>query len=179
MGLTSPPTPAKLIAGLLVFKPEENRERVLNRLETQFGPIDKVTGGHIFDKSTYYEKEMGRPLFRYFISFSTLVPPDSLPGIKLKTNEIESEFLNERGGRGVNIDPGILTLQNLVLATTKNYTHRIYLGRGIYADLTLIFQKGGYQPLPWTYPDYRVEETRDFFLAVREIYKNQMKGTPP
>ena len=179
MGLITPPKPAKLIAGLLIHRPENNRERLFKRLSEQFGPIDETAGGHIFDKTDYYEKEMGAPLHRYFISFEQLVPPDALPEIKLATNQMELEFLNEHGGRAVNIDPGILTLQNFVLATTKNYTHRIYLGQGIYADLTLIFQKGKYQSLPWTYPDYRDEETHDFLLAVREIYKNQIKGITP
>jgi hypothetical protein len=179
MGITNLPQPAKLIAGLLVSNPDKFMDQVNKRLVELFGPIEKITKRIPFDKSNYYEKEMGTSLFRYFLSFEALVPPDKLPGIKLKTNEIESELLNEHGGRSVNIDPGILTLQNLVLATTKNYTHRIYLGKGIYADLTLIFQKGAYRPLPWTYPDYREEATRTFFSEVREIYKEQLKGLHP
>ncbi len=179
MGIIKPPQPAKLIAGLLLAEPGKTRQPLLERLSKRFGPIDAISKEQLFEKSTYYHEEMGAPLFRVFLSFASLVPPETLPEIKLATNELETDFLNARGGRKVNIDPGILTLQNLVLATTKNYTHRIYLGQGIYADLTLIFQKGGYQSLPWTYPDYRDEETRRFFFEVREIYKKQLKGRHP
>ncbi len=179
MGLITPPRPVKLIAGLLIFRPEENKERLFQRLAERFGPIDKATSGRGFEETDYYEKEMGAPLMRYFIAFARLVFPDALPDVKRATNDLENEFSNGRGGRAVNIDPGILTLQNLVLATTKNFTHRIYLGKGIYADLTLIFQKGAYHPLPWTYPDYRNGQTRAFFLEVRETYKDQLKGITP
>jgi len=176
MGIINLPQPAKLIAGLLVSGPDKFMDQVNERLAERFGPIEKISNIILFDKSDYYKKEMGTPLYRYFLSLTPLYPPEALPDAKIATNEIESRFLNEEGGRNVNIDPGILTLQNLVLATTKNYTHRIYLGKGIFADLTLIYQKGAYHPLPWTYPDYREEATRTFFSEVRGIYKEQLKG---
>ncbi len=175
MGIAAPPPPAKLIMGLLLRDPEETRPLVFQELETIYGTTDHVTGITRFDKTDYYTREMGDPLYRLFISFHALVAPASLPDIKLATNDVESRFLHPEGGRRVNIDPGILTLQNLVLATTKNYSHRIYLGKGIYGDLTLLFQKGSYQPLPWTYPDYRDKTTRRFLFEVREIYKHQLR----
>jgi len=175
MGIASPPNLAKLIGGILISSPFEIKTLLFNRLKKRFGPMDMISREYTFDKTDYYTEEMGSPLFRYFVSFETLVPPETLPEIKLISNDIESEFLNEHRGRKVNVDPGILTLQNIVLATTKNYAHRIYLGKGIYGDLTLMFQKGQYSNLPWTYPDYRDEETRLFFRNVRDIYKNQLK----
>ncbi len=179
MGIAGLPKHVKLISGILISKPEDTRDKLFHTLSETFGPIDqKMIYGH-FDKTDYYKKEMGTPLYRYYLSFTSLVPPEKLPGIKLKTNAIETTFLNDHGGRQVNIDPGILTLQNLVLATTKNYTHRIYLGKGIYGDLTLIFQKGEYVPLPWTYPDYREKKVRAFFLEIRNRYKDQLKGASP
>ncbi|RTZ91466.1 MAG: DUF4416 domain-containing protein [Deltaproteobacteria bacterium] len=179
MGVITPPKPVKLIAGLLIARHEEILGNLLRRLSEEFGPIEKTSDGYIFDKSDYYKKEMGTPLYRIFISFANLVPPETLPEIKQSTNAIESEFPNDHGGRMANVDPGHLTLQNLVLATTKNYTHRIYLREGIFGDLTLIFQEGAYRPLPWTYPDYRDETARAFFLEVRNIYREQLKGIHP
>ncbi len=175
MGIATPPQPAKLIAGILLAAPDETKAPLFSLLEEKFGPIDRATPLAPFDKTTYYDREMGHPIYRVFLSFEPLVDPGTLPDIKRASNTLESAFLNEEGGRRVNIDPGLLTLQNLVLATTKNYTHRIYLGKGIYGDLTLIFRKGAYQSLPWTYPDYRDIETRNFLLEVREIYKAQLK----
>lgn len=175
MGIVKYPRPSKLIAGILLSNPTETKTPLFLYLEDKFGSIDMVSQKYTFDKTDYYTNEMGPHLYRYFISFEDLVPSEKLPEIKLATNEVESAFLNERGGRNANVDPGFLTLQNLVLATTKNYTHRIYLGKGIYGDLTLIFQKGQYSPLPWTYPDYSDDETRHFFFKVREIYKTQLK----
>jgi len=178
MGVVTFPPPSKLVMGLLLSEPEEIESFVIQKLEASFGPMDHTSDISRFDKTDYYTREMGQPLYRLFVSFRDLVSTGSLPEIKHATNEIENQFLHARGGRRANIDPGILTLQNLVLATTKNYTHRLYLGKGIYGDLTLIFQKGTYQPLPWTYPDYRDETTRRFLFEVREIYKNQLRETP-
>ncbi len=179
MGIVTFPKPAKLIAGVLLSNPDETKAPLFQRLERRFGPMDRVSEQSKFDKTTYYDQEMGHPLYRVFVSFRALVAPDTLPDIKLATNQMETSFPNETGGRRVNVDPGILTLQNLILSTTKNYTHRIYLGKGIYGDLTLIFQKGQYLPLPWTYPDYKDDMTRRFFFDVRETYKTQLKELEP
>ena len=177
MGIITSPPPAKLIAGLLLRDPKELKEPLFRELERAYGPTDYASDMYLFNKTDYYAREMGSPLYRLFISFVPLVEPDSLPRIKHVSNGIEGMFQNEMGGRRINIDPGLLTLQNLVLATTKNYTHRLYLGDGIYGDLTLMFQGGTYHPLPWTYPDYRDESTRHFLYKVRETYKAQLRET--
>ena len=118
---------------------------------------------------------MGWPLHRRFVSFRDLVPPEDLVDIKLKTNALEGKHLKERK-RVVNIDPGYISLERFVLATGKNYTHRIYLSRGIYADLTLIFRRGAFRALEWTYMDYADPETLSLFNEIRERYKRQLRG---
>jgi hypothetical protein len=149
-------------------------EAALGDLRERFGPTDRISGELPFDRTRYYAREMGWPLHRRFVSFRYLVPPERLVEIKLETNRVEQRRL-VRGDRRVNIDPGILSAERLVLATGKNYTHRIYLSRGIHADLTLMFQKGSFHPLPWTYPDYADPRTIQFFNEVREQYMMQAR----
>ncbi len=120
-----------------------------------------------FTYTAYYEREMGRDLHRQVCSFLRLVPVESLPDIKLFSNQLEIQ-LSQNGKRRINIDPGLLTEERAVLATGKNYTHRIYLRNGIYADLTLIYHKGAYEKLPWTYPDYQEATLLHYFGALRE-----------
>lgn len=168
------PDDVKLISS--VFSPREDLiEDVLARLEELFGPVDWKSPPVFFDRTRYYEREMGWPLHRRFVSFRALVRPDDLPDIKEKTNHIEERHLLDKG-REVNIDPGYICLERLVLATGKNYTHRIYLSKGIYADLTLIFNRGTFRPLEWTYRDYADPETITWFNDVRERYKRQIRG---
>ncbi|MCX7823530.1 MAG: DUF4416 family protein [Syntrophobacterales bacterium] len=165
MSVPKPPLPAKLFVGLLFSDAKKCREAIM-RLHEHFGSIDMVTQPRPFTESSYYDKEMGKPIFRSFLSFERLVSPQTLPEIKLFTNDLETSLAVE-GSRKVNIDPGILSEERLVLATGKNYTHRIYIRDGIYADLTLIYRRGGYQPLDWTYPDYRDPLLLHFLKVLR------------
>lgn len=166
--------PVKLICS--VFSAGEDLvETAIGGLERMFGPLDWKSGGLFFDRTRYYEKEMGWPLFRRFISFRDLIPSESIVEVKLGTNELEKAFVRE-GRRSVNIDPGYICMERLVLVTGKNYTHRIYLSKGIYADLTLVFQKGRFRPLPWTYRDYGDPLLMEQFQEIREKYKAQMRG---
>ncbi len=164
----------KLISSL--FSAHANLiDRVILEMEGLFGPTDWISPAFFFDRTKYYEKEMGWPLHRRFISFKTLVRPQDIVEIKWKTNALEKKE-SQRGKRKINIDPGYVALERLVLATGKNYTHRIYLSKGIYADLTLIFQRGSFSPLAWTYKDYGDPESIDYFNGVRERYKRQIRG---
>lgn len=172
MGEVKKPLPVKLFVGILVSEPE-CLVSVRRRLEEVLGPADLVSPLLDFVYTRYYEPEMGPDLKRQFWGFSRLVEPDALPEIKLFTNQVEREFAVD-GRRRVNLDPGYLALAKVVLATTKDYSHRLYLGRGIYGEVTLIYQKRAFHPLPWTYPDYRSEECHRFFLQLREIYRNQL-----
>ena len=167
------PDPVKLIAS--IFSPKEELiQEVINEMSLRYGPTDWQSPPMFFDRTRYYEREMGWPLHRRFVSFERLIRPEELVRVKLETNDLENRYLEE-GNRLVNIDPGYIGLERLVLATGKNYVHRIYLGKGIYADLTLVFKKGSYRPLEWTYRDYADPELIEMFNGIRQQYTEQLK----
>ena len=168
-----PPKPAKPIVGFFL-KERALAAEIVQALEAKLGPVDMVSPWLDFDFTTYYEKEMGASLSRRLVVFKTLVEQDRLASIKRMTNDIEARYLQE-GNRRVNIDPGYLLPERLVLATGKNFTHRIYIGQRIYADLTLIYQKGAFRTLPWTYPDYADRCLIDFLTLVRNKYMLDLK----
>ncbi len=158
-----------------LFSPEnELVEKVMGHLSDIYGEADWISPEIFFDRTRYYEKEMGWPLYRRFLSFKNLIPPEMLVKIKLKTNEIEKTYLKGEQRR-INIDPGYISLERLVLATGKNYIHRIYLQKGIYADLTLVFKRGGFEILDWTYPDYADPKMIDWFNTIRSQYLAQLR----
>lgn len=171
------PQPVKLIVGLL-YNDDDVQRQVLAILMKEFGPLDFVTRAEKFTYTSYYNGEMGMELLRQTCSFLDLVAQERLPDIKHFTNELEERFSLE-GKRRINIDPGLLTPERLVLATGKNYTHRIYLRDGIYADLTLFFQGGSFHALPWTYPDYRSPTLIPFLNALRQKVLFQQRGKLP
>lgn len=173
MSLPRPPAPAKLVIGVLL-KEQALFGELARRLAGRFGPPEMISPWFSFGYTSYYEREMGAPLLRRVAAFSELIAQDGLAAIKRTTNALEAEYRTEEGRR-VNIDPGYLLLERFVLATGKNFSHRIYIGEGIYADLTLLFQKGGFQPLPWTYPDYADRPLSDFLLRVRRRYAAELK----
>ncbi|MBI5519456.1 MAG: DUF4416 family protein [Desulfovibrio sp.] len=147
-------------------------------LVRRFGPVDYKSGLLPFDHTGYYEEELGRPLFRRILGFERLLPLDGLPGMKLATNALEKAHARPSGSRRVNLDPGVLTLERLVLASGKNFTHRVYLGQGIWADLTLIYSKReGWVTLPWTFPDYATEDMQRRLTALRSLYKTAIEGS--
>jgi len=154
-------------------------------LGTCFGPVDYRSVHIPFTFTTYYEPEFGRNLVRQFLAFERLVDPGRLAAIKVLTNELE-ERLGELGRRRVNLDPGYMSEAKLVLATTKNHSHRIYIGQGIYAEVTLSWRDRDWRAWPWTYPDYQSEAYLDVLRTIRGIYCEQirvlgLKGrvTPP
>jgi len=163
----------KLISSLFSSE-EELIEKIIKQMEEYFGALDWVSETLVFDRTRYYAKEMGWPLYRRFISFSRLITPDSIVDAKLMTNTIENEHLADRRRR-INIDPGYISSERLVLATGKNYVHRIYLAKGIYADLTLVFHAGTFKPLAWTYPDYADEKAIGYFNMVRNRYAQHLR----
>jgi len=174
MGRPKEPPPSKLIMSL-IFSNDAVLDRGLHELRQAFGEVDFMSPRLPFNFTDYYEKEMGRDLFRHFITFGQLIPMASLPDIKNRTNQLEDKLAAPNGERRINIDPGYLCLGHLVLATTKAYTHRPYLREGIYADLTLIFRGKSYQPLEWTYPDYRQQEIISLFNQLRQRYGDTVR----
>lgn len=173
MSIPNEPDDVKLLTS--IFSPEKKLiEEVIERMGSLLGPVDWKSPWMFFDRTRYYEKEMGWPLHRLFITFQNLIRPEHLVDIKIKTNNLEMEYLYE-GRRRINIDPGYISLERLVLATGKNYTHRIYLSKGIYADLTLVFNKGSFRPLDWTYKDYAGNQLIEYLNQEREKYKKSIR----
>ena len=168
------PPPAKLVASIL-GNADKNILKTGERLEREFGPVDFLSDVQSFEWSDYYGPEMGKPLVRRFIGFDRLVGADRLSEIKLLTNDLEQLF-SVSGKRAVNIDPGFLTQGSLVLASCKDSGHRIYLGKGIFAELTLVYQNRSYRPVPWTYPDYACEEVIAYMHQIRRRYGQQLKA---
>lgn len=140
-------------------------------LQETFGDVLMETPPLAWDYSDHYKDEMSGPLFRRFIFFEDFIEPGSLAGTKVTTNEIELT-LSTGGKRNVNLDPGYLTPAKIVLASTKDYSHRIYLKEGIYAETTLIFskEKGRFIPNINTYNDYRDDRNLKYFLLARELF---------
>ncbi|MCM8797587.1 MAG: DUF4416 family protein [Candidatus Omnitrophica bacterium] len=165
--------PVKLICGF-IFKENEILEKAKTILKRKFGNLDFTSDILPFEHTDYYEKEFGQGLKRVFISFSRLIRPEGLFAIKITTNKIEDR-LSFQGKRLINIDPGYLDLAKLVLASTKDYKHRIYLNKGIFAEITLFYSGKSFHPWLWTYPDYQTNEYIEIFNAIRGIYERQIK----
>ncbi|MBF0319321.1 MAG: DUF4416 family protein [Nitrospirae bacterium] len=156
-----------LFAGVL-YAEGRPYETLRQRLVELFCPIKLESPQVPWDYSEYYTKELGTPIIRRFVIFDTLIRSETLPDIKLRTNELEQR-LSQNGNRVYNIDPGYITLSKIVLATTKNYSHRIHLRGGIYAEVTMLFRGREYVPNCFTYHDYSRPESVEFFKKGREL----------
>jgi hypothetical protein len=171
------PQPVKLFVGMLSSDPDLLR-RARQLLTRTHGPAEFDSELWPFNQTDYYDAEMGPDLKRTFVVFERLARPDDLPEIKIGTNALEAHLADEALSavpRPVNLDPGYLDLNKLVLASTKDASHRLYLGRGIFGEVTLRYTEGGWQLLPWTYPDFREPHYHAFFTQVRERYKAQRR----
>ena len=168
------PDPVKLFVSVIAADRGRMAE-VIGELAGAFGQPDFVSEVLPFEYTDYYTAEMGTGLVRRFVTFERLIGPEELPAVKLCTNALEERF-SEGGARRVNIDPGYLARQHFILATGKGYSHRPYIGRGIYADLTLEYRRETYRPFEWTYPDYRAPETLEMLNGLRKRYVIQLKN---
>lgn len=164
--------PEKLVVGVLSSR-SAGDEGIVEALGRTWGPADVVSPALPFDFTHYYDAEMGRPLHRIFVSFSRLVDPSQLAGIKRLSNAIEDGF-REDGRRKVNLDPGLLCLSRFVLATTKEGSHRVALHSGIWAEVTLLYEKGSFRAVEWTYPDYRSAGYISILNDIRAVYRRQV-----
>jgi hypothetical protein len=173
MGTIKSFAPEKLIMGILLSD-AELLSAVMECIVKRFGTVDYISDPIDFTFTDYYSPEMGEDIIRYFVSFSQLVLPDALAGIKIETNEMEQTFLTG-GNRRVNLDPGLVNLSRLILASTKNNVHRIPLSHGIYGEVTLVFMNGQFNDLFWTYPDYRSETYKKILTHIRKLYRDQLK----
>ncbi|MDD5692711.1 MAG: DUF4416 family protein [Candidatus Omnitrophica bacterium] len=168
MGKTRKYNPVKLVIGF-IYKDEAVFVKAENKLKKRFGAIDLCSPALDFNYTDYYETEMGRGLKRRFVSFRRLIRPEELYRVKLYTNRLECRFLSA-GCRPINIDPGYVDMAKLVLASTKDYAHRIYLRKGILAEVTLSYRENSFSPNDWTYPDYRSPEYIAIFNQIRKLY---------
>jgi len=165
-----------LICGLLAGR-EEWLDEAREQLERALGPTDLESATWPFDFTDYYQREMGDGLLRRFYSFRELIDPQNIVEVKHATNRLErtiGEETPDSPPRPVNLDPGYLDPGKLVLATTKDYAHRVYLRAGIYAEATLRWRNGTFEPWEWTYPDYRTEHYIRFFSRVRGLYVEKL-----
>lgn len=148
-------------------------------LERLFGPVALESQRFTFTETDYYAPAMGEELERQFFGFERLISPEQLIEIKLQTNALEGTYAGQGRHavlRPLNLDPGYLSMAKWVLASTKDHAHRIYLGRGIYAEITLRYTAGDFAPWPWTYPDYRRDDYRAFFRQARRLYQGLLRG---
>ncbi len=178
MGKLKNPHPVKLVTGIIA-----SSQSLFNQAEKQlvkaFGSLDYKSRLIDFDCTPYYAKDTGRDLFRVFLSFDKLVDPARLASIKITTNKMElslARSMRAKLKRPVNIAPGYITAAKLILASTKNYSHRIYLDKGIYAEITLCFRKKRFIPCDCAYPDYRTDEYISIFTRIRDNFMRQRES---
>jgi len=177
MGTLREPKPVKLFIAFLA-----DHETLFPAAEKDlgaiWGAIDLATRTFPWAMTDYYKAEMGSGLLRKFVSFDALISPERLPEIKLMTQGLEEGHRwveGDKRGRRLNADPGYLEAAKVVLASTKNTSHRIYLRSGIYGEVALRFYNGSFQPSSYTYPDYCWPETLSFFAAARSLYLSQLR----
>jgi hypothetical protein len=181
MGSRKNPPKAKLIIALLLKSPADFSD-LEHLLQEQFGPVDVRGEPQIFTSTAFYAKELGTPHYRAFLAFRDLVPRESLGPIKVFTNDLEGraalatkEGDAETKRRTFNLDPGLVTLGQLFLASTKDQRQRVYVGNGIYVEPTLYFQDKGWKTFPWTYPSYASGDYFAFLTQARQALAAQIK----
>lgn len=143
-----------------------------------WGEIADRSEPFVFTETDYYTATMGSGLKKQFLAFLRPIDPATLPDIKLETGEWEEEYVRlgrHPEPRPLNLDPGYLTAAKLVLASTKDHAHRLYLGNGIYGEVTLYFRQGRWQDREWTYPDYRRADFQEFFLRLRDDWQRRIR----
>lgn len=177
MGAITEPRPVLLI--LAVFSRYDVALEWSRRIaEERWGPVALTSQVFSFDDTTYYEKTMGRDLKKVFFAFERLVDPTELIEAKRFTNDLEVQFAAENDyeeQRPLNLDPGYVTEAKLVLATTKDRDHRLYLGRGIFAEVTVHYYRGNWTTHPWTYPDYQSAEYHEFLTQCRDYLRGRYR----
>lgn len=170
------PDPVKLIIGILASN-EKTLGAAIEMIRQEFGKCDLESPTWPFTHTKYYEKETGGEILKKFITVEKLINPDKISDIKLKTNKMEEKLAGNAGGlsRPVNLDPGYIEPSKLVLASTKNFSHRIYIGKKIWAEVTLVYNKGKWISFDYTFPDHKEDRYHGFFSQVREKVVEQLK----
>lgn len=177
MGQHHPDQPPVALFFAVMAREDADFARTEEALVHRWGPAALRSEIYDFDAFTdYYRKEFGPNQRKRLIAMEPLIPAENLPGIKIAANALEEELSGEPGARRVNIDPGYLNLSKVVLASTKDHWHRLYVAQGIFEEVTLTYRRGTatYQPLEWTYPDYRQPTLETYFCALREWYRAKL-----
>jgi len=177
MAKAQAPPAVKLICGMIASRTDLFSD-ALEAMQRLYGPVDVQSETMDFDFTDYYTAQMGSPLYRRFIAFERLISPEVLIDAKLATNELEDRLAAEAAigpPRPINLDPGYVETSKLVLASMKNFSHRIYLGRGVYGEVTLIFRDGDWRKLAWTFPDYACGRYFAFLSRVRTRLRQQVR----
>ena len=169
----SEPLPVKFFSGIL-YSDEELAKSAAEEMTDRYGAIDYRSPKFDFKVTDYYDGEMGSLIVRMFISFRELINPKEIARIKIECNEIENKLAID-GKRKVNLDPGYLDYDKMILASAKYNAQKIYLDHGIYADPTLRFAKGRFIPSEWCFPDFKAGKYEHVFLHMRALYKGQMR----
>ncbi|MFO7734912.1 MAG: DUF4416 family protein [bacterium] len=174
MSILSEPTPGNLIFAIM-FREDEILSKTVNGLKSIYGQFDMKSAPYDFSAiSSYYDEEMGNGIKKQIFSVESLLPRDRLSDAKLHAVSLEEKLSTSENRRRVNIDPGLVTLENFLLATGKNFSHRIYLGKGVFAEVTMFLGKKKTTELPWTYRDYKKPEIKKFLLEARTSYHEKL-----
>jgi len=168
--------PASLFFIAATHRPEIEKGAILDRLGSAFGKVRMVSKSFDFTFTDYYRKEMGAGLVKFIAAFEKLEREDVLADRKILAAEIEREYVDDAGNRRVNLDPGFMSQARVILSSSKNFAQRIYLGKGVFAEVTLLYRNNDFIPLPWSYPDYQSPPVKNFLLAAREEYTRILKG---
>jgi hypothetical protein len=176
MGTVHLPPPVQFFCALLLA-PTITLDEVEPALVQRYGPIILRSPPLPFTQTAYYNREMGAGLTRVYVAFKLLMDMGELAAVKHTTNRLEALWATPAGERRVNLDPGYLDLAKVVLASTKDHAHRVYIGAGIFAEVTLRYWHKNFQPWDWTYPDYRLPMTLAFFHQLRVLYKTHLRCT--
>ncbi len=176
------PQPVKLIIGILAANEAALAEAV-KAISKSFGAIDLTSDVWPFTQTDYYKDELGSNALRQFVSIENLIDPGNLAQIKHDTNSLEQQLAKKLGGvnpalqlpRPVNLDPGFIEPSKLILASTKNFSHRIYIGNKMFAEVTLMYEKGRWRHFEFTFPDYRQSCYQEFLSKVRSRLMEQLK----
>lgn len=167
--------PVKFFIGV-IFNPGRLKEdEIKTIIGEHFGARGICSETISFDQFTiYYADEMGQGLMRFWTEIAGLRSPDELVPLKWECTALENYFA-EGGKRMLNLDPGYIAEAKLILATFKDFSHRVYISQGVFADLQMMFRNGKYEPMPWTFSDYRSLWAQNFFVKLREKYREQLK----
>jgi hypothetical protein len=174
MGAPGTPQPVQLVMGV-IYGDETDLVPLESRLAEEVGEIEARSAAFDFDATDYYEDEMGPHLKRVFYGFRNLIDPADIVDIKLTAVKIEEDMSRE-GKRTVNLDPGYMDFNKVILVSAKFLAQKVYLTKGVYADPTIYYDKG-WKVYDWAFPDFESGRYNDFFSEVRKSYKTKIRKT--